>query len=92
MIRALKNDHCWWSRGAHPQKRMALNWGALKWGAMIPLRAVHDATAGLDRSGVDLHGHSPEEFDRTSREVVNDVIQHIVEGDYPHVRVPWACC
>lgn len=55
--------------------------------ALIPLRALYDATSGLDHRGIRLWGHSRKELDQASRQVVEEVIQHVVAGDFKDWRL-----
>jgi hypothetical protein len=52
----------------------------------IPLRALLDATLHLDHRGIPLNGYAPKELDRMCRAVVEEIAQHVVEGDFEEWR------
>jgi hypothetical protein len=59
---------------------------ALAHDALIPLRALHAATAHLDHRRVPLMGHRERALDAASRAVVETIVRRISEGDFEDWR------
>jgi hypothetical protein len=55
--------------------------------ALIPLRALYAATAHLDHRGVPLHGHSKDALNAACRALVEEIVEHVVEGDFEQWRM-----